>query len=434
MKISIIGAGSAFTQKIVIDILRIEGLEGGELALVDTNAERLDLARRIVEMTIDKTKKTGKWSVSASTDLREVIGSSKFVINEIEVMGLQTVKNEFEIPLKYGVKQCIGDTMGPGGLFKTLRLVPQWLKIVKVIEELCPEALILSYSNPMSAVTLATSLVTDIPVVGLCHSVQYTARKLAELLEVPYEELKYSCAGINHMSWYTTLTHRGRDLYPELKRRAEDPEFIKNDPVRLDFLRYCGYFVTESSGHFSEYIPYYRKRQDLIDAHCSLGYNGGTGFYAYGWPEWRKNRDEMIRKQLAGEEDIVIQSSEEYAPVIIGAVVKDEPAVIYGNVPNRGLIENLRSDGVVEVACLCDHNGVTPCRFGKLPEHLAALNRSNMDFFSLAVGAVLEGSRDMAEHALMLDPLSAAVCSPAEIRSMFEELLEADRDYIVTLK
>lgn len=434
MKISIIGAGSAFTQKIVIDILRIEGLEGGELALVDISAERLELARRIVELTIEKTRNVGKWTVSASTDLRQVIGGSRFVINEIEVMGLQTVKNEFEIPLKYGVKQCIGDTMGPGGLFKTLRLVPQWLKIVKAVEELCPDALILSYSNPMSAVTLATSLVTSIPVVGLCHSVQYTARKLAELLEVPYEELKYSCAGINHMSWYMTLTHEGRDLYPELRRRAEDPEFVKNDPVRLDFLKYCGYFVTESSGHFSEYIPYYRKRQDLIDAHCSVGYNGATGFYAYGWPEWRKNRDEMIRKQLAGEEDIVLQSSEEYAPVIIGAIVKDEPAVIYGNVPNRGLIENLRGDGVVEVACLCDHNGVTPCHFGKLPEHLAALNRSNMDFFALAVGAVLEGSRDMAEHALMIDPLSAAVCSPAEIRSMFEELLEADRDYIVELK
>ncbi|MFB5267594.1 alpha-galactosidase [Paenibacillus enshidis] len=431
-KISIIGAGSAFTREIAMDILLIEGLEGGTIALVDIDERRLELARRLVLKIVEMTGK--KWEVIASTDRREVISGSQFVINQIEVGGLETVRYEYEIPLKYGVKQCIGDTLGPGGLFKTLRTLPSWIEIVRDVEELCPDSMILNYTNPMSAVTLLTSRITDIPVVGLCHSIQNTSAQLAEYAGVPYEEMHWRAGGINHMSWFVELTHAGQDLYPVLLEKIKDPELLLQDPVRFDAMKYLGAFVSESSGHFSEYIPYYRKRQSLIDLHCSTGYNGATGFYADNWPIWRKENDEQIVQQLEGTLPLEMQSSNEYAAVIIEAVLKNETKVIYGNVPNRGLIENLPADGVVEVACLVDRKGVQPTRFGKLPEHLAALCRSNMAFFDLAVEAVLRSDKEMARHALMVDPLTAAVCSLDEIGSMFEELYEAEQGFVPVLK
>lgn len=431
-KISIIGAGSAFTQEIITDIMLIEGIEGGTIALVDIDAERLEIARRLVAQIIELSGK--KWSVIASTDRREVIGGSQFVINQIEVGGLQTVRYEYEIPLKYGVNQCIGDTLGPGGLFKTLRTLPSWMEIIRDVEDLCPDTIILNYTNPMSAVTLLTSRFTEIPVVGLCHSIQNTSHRLAKFAGVPYEEMKWRAAGINHMSWFVELTHNGEDLYPVLLEKMKNPELLKKDPVRLDAMKYLGAFVSESSGHFSEYIPYYRKRQSLIDQHCNAGYNGATGYYADNWPIWRRENDERIIQQLEGTLPLEMKPSNEYAAIIIEAMLKNEPQVIYGNVPNEGLIHNLPSDGVVEVACMIDRNGINPCRFGSLPEHLAALCRSNMAFFDLAVGAVLENDKEMARHALMVDPLSAAVCSLAEISDMFEELYEAERDFIPDLR
>ncbi|WP_461362452.1 alpha-galactosidase [Candidatus Darwinibacter acetoxidans] len=432
MKISIIGAGSMFTRHLTVDILTIEGLDQGVLALVDIDPKRLELAKKLVEMIIAKTGKN--WQVIASTDRREVLADSDFVINQIEVSGLETVRLDYEIPLKYGVKQCIGDTLGPGGLFKTLRTLPPWMEIVRDIEELAPKATILNYTNPMSAVVLATTRITDLPVVGLCHSVQGSSRQLAEYLDVPYEELEWECAGINHMAWFTRLEHKGRDMYPVLKEKAKDPQLLARDPVRLDAMLYLGAFVTESSGHFSEYIPYYRKRQELIDQHCGQGYNGETGFYATQWPTWRANNDRAIQELISGERELTLERSYEYAALIIEAMVKDQPAVIYGNVKNTGLIENLPQDGIVEVACMINRNGINPCYFGRLPEQLAALNRSNMAFFELAVEAVLQRDREMAMHALMVDPLTAAVCSLGEIKAMFDELYQAQRDYIPALK
>ncbi|MBS4172862.1 alpha-galactosidase [Bacillus sp. FJAT-49736] len=432
-KVTIIGAGSFFTHDIVVDILNIEGMDKGVIGLVDIDEKRLEIAHRLVEKIIQVTGKN--WSVVSSVNRREVLPGSNFVINQIEVAGLSTVKLEYEIPLKYGVNQCIGDTMGPGGLFKTLRTLPAWRDIVADINELCPETVILNYTNPMSAVTLATTRLTDNPVVGLCHSIQNTSRQLASYLDVPYEELKWKAAGINHMSWFLELIHNGKDMYPVLKDKiANNPDLLAKDPVRLDAMKYLGSFVSESSGHFSEYIPYYRKRQDLIDKHCSAGYNGATGFYANNWPAWRKESDESILKILSGESEIKLESSNEYAATIIEAMVKNTPKVIYGNVPNKGLIENLPSYGVVEVACMVDQNGVQPCQFGKLPEHLAALCRSNMAFFDLAVQAVLENDKEKAFYALTVDPLTSAVCSLAEIRDMFDELFEAEREYIGDLR
>jgi alpha-galactosidase len=246
--------------------------------------------------------------------------------------------------------------------------------------------------------------------------------------------LEWRAGGINHMSWFVELKHKGQDMYPVLKAKMRDPEFVKKDPVRLDAMQYLGAFVSESSGHFSEYIPYYRKRDDLIERHCGIGYNGGTGFYANNWPEWRRKNDEHIRKLLSGEEEIRFETSNEYAAVIIDGMLNNTPKVIYGNVPNTGLIDNLPQDGVVEVACLIDRKGIQPTHFGRLPEHLAALCRSNMAFFELAVTAVLNRDKEAAMHALMVDPLTAAVCSLEEAKAMFEELYEAEKPFIGELR
>jgi alpha-galactosidase len=431
-RIAIVGSGSMFTQYLVSDILQIAGLENGIFALIDVDPRRLELSAMLVRRLIEFSGKN--WAVEASTNRREVLKGSRFVINQIEVAGLSTVRNEYEIPLRYGVKQCIGDTLGPGGLFKTLRTLPVWLEIVRDLEELCPNATILNYTNPMSAVTLATSRATTLPVIGLCHSIQHSSQQLAKYLDVPYEKLHWRCAGINHMSWFTELSVDGHNQYPALMARMNEPDYVAKDPVRLDFVKHFGAFVSESSGHFSEYIPYYRKRQDLIDKYCASGYNGATGFYANEWPTWRLETDQMIERIVSGEEEIKLETSDEYAAIIIDSIVNEKSNVIYGNVPNRGLIENLSFEGIVEVACLVDRNGIQPTRYGRLPEHLAALCRTNMSFFELAVEAVMEQDKEKALYALYLDPLSAAVCSPAEIKSMFEEIWEADAPYLPNWK
>jgi alpha-galactosidase len=427
-RIAIIGAGSGFTRPLSTDILLTPELTSGSFVLVDIDAKRLELARQFVEKVIELTGKT--WSVEASTDRSKVLAGSDYVINTIEVSGLQTVQADNDIPLNYGVKQCIGDTIGPGGLFKGLRTIPAWVEILHDIERLCPNALVLNYTNPMSMMTLAGAKSSDLQIVGLCHSVQGTSKLLAEYLDVPYEDLKWRCGGINHMSWFTELSYQGEDMYPRLRDRCEDPRIYERDPIRFEFMRHFGAFVTESSGHFSEYVPYFRKREDLIEKYCREGYRGETSFYAKNWPRWRQETDERLRKYLTGKETISLERSHEYASVIIEAAEKNKPAVIYGSVLNKGLIENLPSDGIVEVACMIDRNGVNPCRFGALPPQLAALNRSNMAVYELGVKAALEHDRQAALHALQLDPLTAAVCSLDEIKQMFDELFEAEREHL----
>ncbi|HEY6541787.1 MAG TPA: alpha-galactosidase [Ktedonobacteraceae bacterium] len=426
--ITILGAGSTvFARQLMTDILLIAGLDEGCFALVDIDAERLELARQIAERLIARSGK--RWSVRASTERQDMLAGSDFIINSIEVAGLANVRHDFDIPMKYGVNQCIGDTIGPGGIFKALRTGPAWLDILRDAERLCPQAWVLNYTNPMSILTLAALTGTSMRTVGLCHSVQGTSRQLANYLNVPYEELEWGCAGINHNAWFTVLRYNGKDMYPRLRELAQTPEIYERDPVRFEIMRYLGAFVTESSGHFSEYVPYFRKRPDLIERYCRAGYLGETGFYANNWPTWREQNDEAIREMLAGTREIPFTRSHEYGSFIVEAVVTHRPTVIYGNVRNTGLIDNL-PDGCVEVACLVDQNGVQPCHFGALPEQLAGLNRAHMTVHTLVRNALLHRQKEAARYALMLDPLTAAVCSPAEISAMFDEMWEAERSYL----
>jgi alpha-galactosidase len=426
LKIAILGAGSAvFARQLIADMLSTPGLDHGTFALVDIDAGRLELAHRIAERLVERSGRA--WTVESSTERRDLLPGCDYVISLIEVAGLRHVRHDYEIPLKYGVDQCIGDTIGPGGIFKMLRTGPAWLEIVRDVERLCPRAVVMNHTNPMSALTLLAQRATELRLVGLCHSVQGTARQLATYLDVPREELRYRCAGINHMAWFVELTHRGEDLYPRLREAARDPEIYECDPVRFEMMLHFGAFVTESSGHFSEYLPYFRKRPDLLEKYTRAGYRGESGFYANNWPRWRAEADEAIRAQLAGQSEIILKRSEEYASYIVEAHESGRPAVIHGNVLNEGLIDNLPAGGCVEVPVLVDGTGLHPVHFGPLPAQLAALNAAHMYVHELMVQAVLEREREAALHALMLDPLAAAVLSPAEIRAMFEEMWAAEQ-------
>jgi alpha-galactosidase len=427
-KVTMVGAGSAvFARQIITDVLAVDGLDEGVFALVDIDATRLELAKAISEKLVQLSGK--KWKVVASTDRQDVLPGTDFVVNSIEVAGLQNVRSDYDIPLKYGVDQCIGDTIGPGGIFKALRTGPAWLEIVTDVQRLAPKAMILNYTNPMSILTLAAARTTSQPVVGLCHSVQGTSRQLAEYLSIPYSELKWRCAGINHNAWFTTLEHKGVDQYPRLRERAKTKEVYEKDPVRFEVMLHLGAFVTESSGHFSEYVPYFRKRPDLVKKYTRAGYLGESGFYANNWPRWRRENDERIQGMLDGTVDIPRTRSHEYASFIIEAVEKDRPTSIWGNVTNSRSIENL-PEGNVEVECKVDRGGFHPVPFGKLPEQLAALNRAHMAVHELVVQALLEHDRTKALYALSLDPLTAAVCSLDEIERMFDEMWQAEREFL----
>ena len=427
--ITILGAGSTvFARQLITDILQIEGLDEGCFALVDIDAARLELAHQLAERLVTQSGK--RWSVRASTERRDLLAESDFIINSIEVAGLANVRHDFDIPMKYGINQCIGDTIGPGGIFKALRTGPAWLDILHDAEQLCPQAWVLNYTNPMSILTLVALNGSSMRTVGLCHSVQGTSKQLAGYLNVPYEELEWRCAGINHNAWFTELSFCGQDMYPRLRELSQVPEIYERDPVRFEMMRYFGAFVTESSGHFSEYVPYFRKRPELIERYCRAGYLGETGFYANNWPTWRQENDAYIRTMLADTQPLPFNRSHEYGSSIIEAIVMHRPTVIYGNVRNTGLIDNLLPDGCVEVACLVDQNGVQPCHFGSLPEQLAALNRSHMAIHTLMCESLLRRNKEAARYALLLDPLSAAVCSPAEISALFDEMWEAERAYL----
>ena len=427
LRIALIGAGSTvFARQLITDVLCTPGLDSGTFALVDIDARRLDLARRIGEMLVRASGRS--WRVEAATSRRKALPGCDYVINSIEVAGLRNVRHDYDIPLKYGVDQCIGDTIGPGGLFKMLRTGPAWLEILRDVERLCPAALVMNYTNPMSALTLLALRATGLRVVGLCHSVQNTAEQLAGYLEVPLDQLRFRCAGINHLAWYTELRVGGEDMYPRLAERARDPEVYDSDPVRFEVMKHFGAFVTESSGHLSEYLPYFRKKPDLIVKYTRGGYRGESGFYANNWPSWRQGGDDSIREALEGRSPLQLRRGGEYASTIIEAVELGSPRVIHGNVLNQGLIDNLPAEGCVEVPVLADATGLHPVRFGPLPPHMAALDRMHAAPHELMVAAVLERDREAARHALLLDPLTSAVCSLDEIAALFDEMWEAERE------
>jgi alpha-galactosidase len=429
LRIAIIGAGSAeFAAELMTDLLCTPALESGTFALVDIDPLRLELARQIGTFLVERTGRA--WTVEASTERADVLPGCDYVINTIEVAGLANVRHDYDIPLRYGVDQCIGDTIGPGGLFKALRTLPAWIDIVRDVERLAPDALVLNYTNPMSLTVLTGVRAGGRPVIGLCHSVSHTVEQLAEYLDVPKTELRWRAAGVNHLSFITELTRLGVDMYPALHAAGRRPEIYELDPVRFETMFELGAFVAESSGHNSEYTQWFRKRPDLVSRYMRAEYRGESGFYANNWPRWRAEADERLRRVLAGTEEHDIVRGDEYASWLIEARETGAPVEIYVNVPNDGLIDGLPADGIVEVEATVDGTGVHPRPFGRLPAQFAAPVAVHMAFHDLVATSVLEQDREAAVHALMIDPLTSAVCSLAEIRAMFEEMVRAERDHL----
>ena len=428
-KIAMIGAGSTvFAKNLLGDILGFPELADSTIALMDIDAERL----RTSEIVARKVGQAvgARPNVFATTDRREALADADYVINMIQVGGYEpSTVIDFEIPKKYGLRQTIADTLGIGGIMRALRTIPVLLATCKDMEELCPGAQLINYSNPMAMLCWAVNSGSSIRNVGLCHSVQGTAWEISRDIGVPVDEVNFLCAGINHMAFYLRFEREGQDLYPLIRKVVEDGRVPNYNRVRYEMMTRLGYFVTESSEHFSEYCPYFirRDRPDLI------------GKFSVPLDEYiRRCIDQIegwkaMRSTFEGDAPIDVHRSAEYGSLIIHSMETGIPRFIYGNVRNGALIDGLPSDCCVEVPCLVDKNGIQPTPIGSLPPQLAAIMRTNINVQSLTVAAALTGKREHVYHAAMLDPHTAAELTLDEIWAMVDELIEAHGAFIPPL-
>lgn len=430
-KIALVGAGSVvFAKNLIGDILSFPELADAHIALMDIDAERLHTAERMTQKVAAALKATP--TVSTHAERRAALTGADYVINTIQVGGYRpSTVIDFEVPKRYKLRQTIADTLGIGGIMRALRTIPVLIDICRDMEALCPNAWLLNYTNPMAMNCWALSRAAPVRTVGLCHSVEGTAMQLADDIGVPYSDITYQAAGINHMSFYLRFERRGEDLYPLIRKVVSDGRVPGNNRVRYEMLMRLGYFVTESSEHFAEYTPYFirRDRPDLIER--------------FGVPldEYITRCDFMdrfwgdMKSFFEGDEPITaIERSHEYGALIIHSMETGTPRVVYGNVPNRGLITNLQTDCCVEVPCLVNGNSVQPTPIGDLPPHLAALIMTNVNVQSLAVEAALSGKREHVYHAAMLDPHTAAELTLDEIWRLVDDLIAAHGDMIPPLR
>ncbi len=425
-KITLIGAGSTvFAKNLMGDILSFPELADSTISLHDIDAERL----RTSEVVAHKiTEALGvSPTIEATTDRRQALDGADYAISMIQVAGYKpgTVV-DFEIPKKYGLRQTIADTLGIGGIMRGLRTIPVLLEMCHDMEELCPDVTFLQYVNPMAMNCWAINRATTIKTIGLCHSVQGTAEQLAHDISIPIEEINYVSAGINHMAFYLRFERDGADLYPQIQQVVAEDRIPDWNRVRYEMFQRVGYFVTESSEHFSEYVPWFikRDRPDLIeefniplDEYITRCENQIAG--------WEKQRSD-----LESGAAIEVKRSHEYGSGIIHSMETGTPRVVYGNVANRGLIDNLPQGCCVEVPCLVDKNGIQPTKIGALPPQLAAMMQTNVNVQSLTVEAALTGKREHIYHAAMLDPHTAAELSLEQIWSLVDDLIEAHGDWL----
>jgi len=436
-KIVFIGAGSlGFTRGLVRDILTFPTMRDATIALVDINKERLEFARQMVQKIVDMEQYPAK--VIATTERREVMKGADAVCITILCGSTNVWQHDILIPKKYGVDTNVGDTRGPSGIFRALRTIPTMLGIAKDMEQLCPNAIMLNYTNPMAMLCHAMQRKSSIQISGLCHSVQGTAAMLAKWVGVPYEELVYTSAGINHLSWYVKLEHKGKDLYPRLRKAvASDKKIYKEELVRNEMFLALGYYVTESSGHNSEYNWWFRKRPDLIEKYCTHGTGWNPGIYAQVLTWYRngeKNWKKSVREWLKAEKPISLERGHEYAASIMNAYLGGELFRFNGNVPNTNLITNLPQGCCVEVPVLASRKGLEPMHVGALPLSCAALTSLSATVEMMAVEGSLTGDPTLVYQAIANDPLTAAVLSLAEIRKMVAEMFRKNRPYLPQFK
>lgn len=444
-RIVIVGAGGAgFSQNFIRDFLLDDKLRDKfEISLMDINEERLQVAVEAADITADVLGV--KYIRTATTNLKEALKDAKYVLTVFRCGDLCHQEIEYKVPLKYGVDQVVGDTVGPGGVFRGLRTLKALFEIVDAMEEVCPGAYLFNYVNPMSMNTIALSRrAKTVKVIGLCHSVQHTSKQLCEYLGIDRKDLRFQCAGINHQAFMLKLEANGKDLYPELRKCLDKPEVYKRDKVRFELFRHFGYFPTESSGHGSEYVQYFRKRQELIDRYCCNDYPDineegidwntmGSGLSGAALEIVAKLRQRVYRfvdDYRAGKDVVKKESSNEYGIQLIHAMTCDEPMEANLNVMNNGLIPTLPPGCSVEVPCLVNGGGIQPCRIENYPEQLAGLNRQMINLQMLGAEGALNCDREAIIRAIYFDPNASSKLSLDELRQMTEELFESLRSEI----
>lgn len=431
-KFAFIGAGSLqFTSSCIRDLLTFPAFKECEFALMDTNEENLRNIESVVKKIIINMD-CPNCKIVTTTDRIEALKDADGVLCTVFNGDVDIWQYDITIPKKYGVDINVGDTRSVSGIFRALRNIPLMLEICSDIEKYCPNAVFLNYTNPMPMLCGAMQKYANVEVTGLCHSVQGTIKMLAEWLEVPVEEITYKCMGINHQAFYTILEHNGKDLYPRLRELLKEPEYFNKEQVRNEMFLKLGYYVTESSGHNSEYNQWFRKRPDLIEKYCKDNTNWNPGEYAFSL-NLRKERQENPQKQYDEwlEKEFDKEKSHEYAADVFNARIGDgKPFVFNGNVINNGSIPNIPDDACVEVPVVADRMGFKTTIAGPLPDHLAIMANTTARIESLVVEASMKKSKELVYQAVYMDPLTSAVCSLEEIKQMCDELFEINKDFL----
>ncbi|MGJ8585386.1 MAG: alpha-glucosidase/alpha-galactosidase [Marinosulfonomonas sp.] len=435
-KIAIIGAGSlGFTQRLISDLLRVPEFAEVEFALTDISQHNLDAIRQVIERVIAANNKGA--TVTATTDRRAAIAGARYVMSCVRVGGLDAFESDITIPLKYGVDQCVGDTLCAGGIMYGQRNIPVILDFCKDIREVAEDnALFLNYANPMAMNTWAANKYGGVRTVGLCHGVQHGGEQIAEVLGGETQELDYICIGINHQTWFTQLKFRGRDVSAQdlIAGFEAHPVFSQQEKVRIDVLKRFGYYSTESNGHLSEYLPWYRKRPEEVASWIDLSdwIHGETGGYLRHTREQRNwfetGFDEFLQK--ADQPFGNAPRSSEHASYIIEAMETGRPYRGHFNLPNNGIITNLPEDAIIEAPGYVDRFGINMIEGHELPITCAASCSASISVQRMSVEAAVHGDRDMLKLAMLHDPLVGAVCNPDEVWAMADELLEAQAPWL----
>jgi alpha-galactosidase len=421
-KITLIGAGSVvFSKTLICDILQYPALSDSTICLMDIDPQRLAVAEKLTKRVIAQLGVKAR--VEATTDLRKACTGAKFGITAIQVGGYKpSTVVDFEIPAKYGVQQTIADTLGVGGVFRALRSIPALVNVARMLQEVGAEnPLLLNYTNPMAMNMWAIDRLTGIDSVGLCHSVQGTSHQLATYCGLNIKDISYRVAGINHMAFFLKFEYKGKDAYPILFRALESPAVVAADRVRFEMMRRLGYFVTESSEHQSEYVPYFIHHGEKVIQEFGVPINEYIRRCETMTGRWEKVEQELLDESKPVE----INRSVEYGSTIIHSIVSGELSVVYGNVPNHGLITNLTQGCSVEVPCLVDKQGLQPTYIGALPPQLAAICHTNLNVQELTVEAAVTGQREYIYQAVMMDPHTSTVLTLDKIWAMCDELIEA---------
>jgi len=431
-RIAMIGAGSiVFCKTLMMDILATPALRDSEFRLMSRTKPKLDRVKKFADRVIHDNKLAAKAAITL--DRREALKDADYVIAMLQVGGVDAFEMDYQIPLKHGIDQCIGDTMGPGGVFRALRTIPLMCEMAEDVKALCPHAHILNYVNPMAAVCWALGTVPGISFIGLCHGVQTTLDLISRYVGVNKSEIDFLCAGINHMAWFLSLSHRGKDLYPTFRANCEKPEYYINEKVRIETMRHFGYFMTESTGHLSEYLPWFRKNKKALELYCDEpSFGGETGAY-YKWCRLIADKLDQV-DMLEQEPTDISHRSVEYCSYILEAIETGRPFKLQGNVRNDGYITNLPRGCCVEVPVFVDKQGLHPTFVGDLPIQLAALNQSNVTVQGLVVEAAKTGDPELVVAACAMDPLTSAVCTLKEVRDMVTEMLEAEKEWLPQFK